>query len=259
MTWFRVIKTVEPSPSDRTEETPAAQQTTRQNPLCHCGKSIASHWPRTCEKLMNDQRGYMSRAGDKLVAAVQDGLRVLAITGSRRGEGRTMLSLYLGAGGGTRRHPSGRDGRRFRPPSARQQNRPGNRVRLARCSALEKFRSAKPRSSRSAMRSRCCRWNPRRPLARCRWPIRVTATIRAAAATFELLILDLGPLAAGEKIEFPPGEGCPLDAAIVVRDQRFSTVIESETIGRVLHDAGLEAVGIAENFVIEEDIPVTSV
>src|SRR5207244_6562981 len=50
---------------------------------------------------------------------------------------------------------------------------------------------------------------------------RVTATIRAAAASFELLILDLGPLGAGAEVAFPPGEGCPLDAAIVVRDLRF--------------------------------------
>jgi len=88
---------------------------------------------------------------------------------------------------------------------------------------------------------------------------RVTATIRAAAATFELLILDMGPLAAGEGIAFPPGEACCLDAAIVVRDLRFATVAQSEAVGHVLHDAGVEAVGIAENFVIDEEIPATSV
>jgi Mrp family chromosome partitioning ATPase len=81
---------------------------------------------------------------------------------------------------------------------------------------------------------------------------RVTATIRAAAATFELLILDLGPLAAGEEIAFPLGEACPLDAAIVVRDLRFATTAESESVGHMLQQAGVEAVGIAENFVIEE-------
>src|SRR3954467_14436966 len=57
---------------------------------------------------------------------------------------------------------------------------------------------------------------------------RVTATIRAAAATFELLILDLGPLSAGAEIAFPQGEACPFDAAIVLRDLRFATAPESE-------------------------------
>ena len=83
--------------------------------------------------------------------------------------------------------------------------------------------------------------------------------IRAAAATFELLILDLGPLGAGAEIAFPQGEGCPFDAAIVLRDLRFATAAESEAIGHSLHDAGVEAVGIAENFVIEDEIPATSV
>jgi hypothetical protein len=88
---------------------------------------------------------------------------------------------------------------------------------------------------------------------------RVTATVRAAAATFELLILDLGPMGPGEEICFPMDEACPLDAAIVVRDSRFATTSESEAIGRSLQEAGVEAVGIAENYVVEEDIPVTSV
>ena len=81
----------------------------------------------------------------------------------------------------------------------------------------------------------------------------IWATIRAAAATFELLILDLGPVGPGEEIAFPLGEKCPVDAAIVVRDIRFATLAESEAIGHGLSDAGVEAVGIAENFVVEEE------
>jgi hypothetical protein len=87
---------------------------------------------------------------------------------------------------------------------------------------------------------------------------RVTATLRAAAATFELLILDLGPISASDGIAFPPGEACPLDAAIVVRDLRFATAAEGIAVGQALADAGVEAVGIAENFVIEEETPTMS-
>src|SRR5204863_385261 len=43
-------------------------------------------WPRTCEKLFADDQSYLAQAGDKLLAAMQDGLKVLAVTGSRRGE-----------------------------------------------------------------------------------------------------------------------------------------------------------------------------
>jgi hypothetical protein len=88
---------------------------------------------------------------------------------------------------------------------------------------------------------------------------RVTATIRAAAATFELLILDLGPICPGEHLAFPPGEPSPLDAAIVVRDLRFATATESGSLCETLQDSGIEAVGIAENFVVDDELPVTSV
>jgi hypothetical protein len=88
---------------------------------------------------------------------------------------------------------------------------------------------------------------------------RVTATLRAAAATFELVLIDLGPLVPGEDELFPDGETCPFDAAIVVRDLRYASAAESETIGERLYATGIEAVGVAENFVIQEELPVTSV
>jgi Mrp family chromosome partitioning ATPase len=88
---------------------------------------------------------------------------------------------------------------------------------------------------------------------------RVTATLRAAAATFELVLVDLGPLGASDELLFPAEEACPLDAAIVVRDLRYASAAESEDIGQRLIAAGIEAVGIAENFVVEEELPATSV
>jgi hypothetical protein len=80
--------------------------------------------------------------------------------------------------------------------------------------------------------------------------------LRAAAATFELVIIDLGPLGPGEGIAFPPGEKCPLDATIVVRDLRFASTSESQDVGERLYEAGVEAVGVAENFVAQEEASV---
>jgi Mrp family chromosome partitioning ATPase len=217
------------------------------------------HWPRTCEKLFNDEHGYLTRAGDKLLAAVQDGLRVLAVTGSRRGEGRSTLALCLArAAARAGIQTAVMDADFARPQLASKiavevaygwQDAALGRVPL--CEAAVKSVADKltllPLESSAATRSLSLA-DPR-----------VTATIRAAAATFELLVLDMGPLAAGEGIGFPPGESCCLDAAIVVRDLRFATVAQSEAVGHVLHEAGVEAVGIAENFVIDEEIPATSV
>jgi Mrp family chromosome partitioning ATPase len=210
------------------------------------------HWPRVCEKLMTDEQGYLVRAGQRLLAAVQDGLKVLAITGSRRGEGRTTLALCLArAAVKAGVQAAVLDADFARPQLATKialdvaygwQDAALGRIPLSEAAikSLADNLTVLPLESSAATRSLSLA-DPR-----------VTATIRAAAATFELLILDLGPQAAGEPIAFPTGEACPLDAAIVIRDLRFATPDDSEAIGQMLQAAGVEAVGIAENFVTDE-------
>jgi Mrp family chromosome partitioning ATPase len=217
------------------------------------------HWPRTCEKLFADEQGYLSQAGDKLQAAVQDGLRVLAITGTRRGEGRTTLSLCLArAAAQAGIQVAVMDADFARPQLASKialevaygwQDAALGRIPLSEAAikSLQDGVTALPLESALVTRGLSLA-DPR-----------VTATIRAAAATFELLILDLGPIGPGEQLTFPPGEPSPLDAAIVVRDLRFATATESGSLCESLQDCGIEAVGIAENFVIEDELPATSV
>jgi len=210
------------------------------------------HWPRTCEKLVTDEAGYLSGAGDKLLAAVADGLRVLAITGSRRGEGRTTLALCLArtaAKAGIQ--TAVMDADFARPQLASKvalevaygwQDAAIGRIPLSEAAvkSLTDNITVLPLESSTATRSLSL-GDPR-----------VTAAIRTAAASFELLILDLGPVIAGQRIEFPPSEECPLDAAIVVRDLRFAGAAEGEAIGQMLTEAGVWAVGIAENFAFDE-------
>ncbi|HEY2412615.1 MAG TPA: hypothetical protein VGI40_10250 [Pirellulaceae bacterium] len=217
------------------------------------------HWPRTCEKLFTDEQGYLSQAGNKLQAAVQDGLRVLAITGTRRGEGRTTLALCLArAAAQAGIQVAVMDADFARPQLASKialevaygwQDAALGRIPLSEAAikSLHDGVTALPLESALVTRGLSLA-DPR-----------VTATIRAAAATFELLILDLGPIGPGENLAFPPGEPSPLDAAIVVRDLRFATATESGILCETLQDSGIEAVGIAENFVIEDELPVTSV
>jgi len=270
------IQPVELSPPPREEltlaETPAeeatddrvAQHAFATGPVPEPVKAVPLwevdrfHWPKTCEKLLAAD-GYFVHAGEKLLAAARDGLRVLAITGSRRGEGRTTLALCLArvaAKAGIQ--AAIMDADFARPQLASKigleithgwQDAALGKIPLSEAAvkSLADNVTALPLET-SAVGARLSLADPR-----------VTATIRAAAATFELLILDLGPVGPGEEIAFPVGERCPLDAAIVVRDLRFATLSESETIGRALADAGIEAVGIAENFVVHEELPVTSV
>jgi Mrp family chromosome partitioning ATPase len=211
------------------------------------------HWPRTCERLFADEHGYLAQAGDKLQAAMQDGLKVLGITGSRRGEGRSTLALCLARAAANAGIQVGVMDADFARPQL------GSKVGVDVAHGWQDAALGKIPLSEAAVKSLADNVTllplessaPTRALSLADG--RVTATIRAAAATFELLIIDLGPLSAGTVLEFPPGEGCPFDAAIVVRDLRFATAAESEAIGHTLHDAGIEAVGIAENFVVDDE------
>lgn len=207
------------------------------------------HWPRTCQKLLAEEGGYLRQAGQKLVAAVRDGLRILAITGSRRGEGRSTLALCLArvaAGAGL--NVVLMDGDFARPQLA---SKLGLEVAYgwqeAALGAIP-LSEAAIKSLDDGLTLMPLKSGPRTRSLSLADP-RVTATLRAAAATFDLVVLDLGPVGPGEQLVFPPGEVCPLDAAIVVRDTRLTEPAESEAVGRMLQAAGIEAVGIAENFV----------
>jgi Mrp family chromosome partitioning ATPase len=216
-------------------------------------------WPVTVERLVSDKDGYFAQASGRLIAAVRDGLRTLAISGSRRGEGRTTLALCLArAAAQAGIQVAVIDADFARPQLAARIGLEINHGWQDAATGLVPLSEAAIRSltdnitvlplEASAARTGLSLADPR-----------VTATLRAAAATFELVIVDLGPLAAGEEPHFPADEACPVDAAIVVRDLRYASTAESEDIGQRLLAAGVEAVGIAENFVVEEEIPVTSV
>jgi Mrp family chromosome partitioning ATPase len=210
-------------------------------------------WPATVERLVTDQDGYFGQASGRLLAAVRDGLRTLAITGSRRGEGRTTLALCLA-------RAAARAGIQVAVIDA-DFGRPqlAARIGLEVTSGWQEAAIGQIPLSEAAIRSLADNITIL-PLdasaARTELSLadpRVTATLRAAAATFELVILDLGPLSGSEHALFPEEEACPLDAAIIVRDLRYASAAESEAIGERLYAAGVEAVGIAENFVATED------
>jgi Mrp family chromosome partitioning ATPase len=216
-------------------------------------------WPVTVERLVSDKEGYFAQASERLLAAVRDGLRTLAISGSRRGEGRTTLALALArAAAKAGIQVAVIDADFARPQLAARigleihhgwQDAATGLVPLSETAirSLADNVTVLPLEA-SAARTGLALTDPR-----------VTATLRAAAATFELVIVDLGPLAASDELLFPADEACPLDAAIIVRDLRYASAAESENIGQRLMAAGVEAVGIAENFVVLEEIPATSV
>ncbi len=212
------------------------------------------HWPALCDKLLRDEQSYFAQAGEKIVAAVRDGLRSLAITGSRRGEGRTTLALCLARSAAS----AGLKVALVDADFARPQLAASLGLEIA--GSWHEAALGKTTLSEAAIKSLDDNLTVL-PLdvSTAAAPLsladpRLTKTLREAASAFDLLVLDLGPTAAGDGSLFPENEAPPADAAIVVRDLRYCTPSESQAIGERLSLSGIEAVGIAENFVPQEKL-----
>ncbi|MFN0017116.1 MAG: AAA family ATPase [Pirellulaceae bacterium] len=209
-------------------------------------------WPALCEKLLRDDQSYFAQAGGKIASAVRDGLKSLAITGSRRGEGRTTLALCLARSAAKAGLKVALVDADFTRPqlaaslgleiAASWHDAAFGKTTLAEAAikSIEENLTVLPLDVSSAAAALSLA-DPR-----------LTKTLRDVASAFDLLVLDLGPTAAGVDSLFPENEHPPADAAIVVRDLRYCTLAESQAIGERLGISGIEAVGIAENFVPSE-------
>lgn len=234
---------------------PAPVSTVPKRPYVPLWEVDRFTWPALCDKLMHDPSGYFATASNKLLSVVRGGLKVLGITGSRRGEGRTTLALCLArAAAQAGIHVALLDADFARPQLA-------SMLGLETAYGWQEAAIGKIPLSEAAVKSLADRLTVL-PLEVSTTSAaglsladpRVTATLRATAATFDLVIVDLGPLSQSDEPLFPPGEVCPLDGAIVVRDMRYSLLNESRVIGDRLYNAGIEAVGIAENFVTQPEL-----
>lgn len=209
-------------------------------------------WPGVCDRLMKDEQSYFGQAGGKLVAAAKDGLKTLGITGSRRGEGRTTLALCLA-------RCAAQSGLNVALIDA-----DFTRPQLASVMGLEvaygwqDAAQGKIPLPEAAVRSLADKITVL-PLeaSSVSWPLsladkRVSALIRTVSETHDLVIVDLAPMSGGSEPVFAADEAPPFDAVIVLRDLRYATPSETQAIGLRLHEAGIEAIGIAENFVPAE-------
>ncbi len=205
-------------------------------------------WPETVQKLLKDDKSYFMQAGAKLVAAAKDGLKTLAITGSRRGEGRSTLAMCLARCAAQSGISVAIIDADFQRPNLAGQ------IGLEIAYGWQDAASGKIPLAEAAVKSIADRVTVL-PLetSTAATPLsladsNVTSIFRTAADTFDLVVIDLGPMAAGEEPLFPTGEASPFDAVIVLRDLRYATATESQAVARRLQASGVEAVGIAENY-----------
>jgi Mrp family chromosome partitioning ATPase len=204
-------------------------------------------WPSICQRLLETRSRYFQHVGRRLKEAVDENHHILLVTGSRRGEGRTTLTLCL----------------------ARCAAEAGVQVALvdadlahpeldtqlgmeAPCSWLEVL-SGKSAVSEAAVASIEDRLTLfpliRTPDAdRAAREGRFAAFLRQVSAHFPLVIVDSGPAADDSLDLFTDEDNCLVDTAIIVRDLRHTTEKKALAAAQQLQQHGIPAVGIAENF-----------
>ncbi len=204
-------------------------------------------WPEICERLLKVESRYFEHVGQRLQAATEQGRHVLMIAGSRRGEGRTSLALCLArcaAESGVNVAIVDAD---IRNPQL------GTRLGMETpCSWLEVVAGKAPldEAAVASVEDRLTLF----PLAGSEdiqiesGDKRLLALVQEISSHYPLVIVDTGPLAAEECHSFADTNRCPVDAAIVVRDLRYTTEKKAAATAEQLQQSGIQAVGIAENF-----------
>jgi Mrp family chromosome partitioning ATPase len=204
-------------------------------------------WPAVSERLCQRETEYFRHAGEKLVQASQQGLRVLAMTSSQRGEGCTTLAICLARAvsvAGAR--VALLDADLQHPELCRQ-------LSLSFAHGWQDVLQGRQTWTESAVVSLEDQLTliPARhdgmldtPAAR-RAASRV---FREIASAFDLLIVDLGRLTPDSGELLGRGADCMANAGIVVRDVRKTSEESTLVAAARLKMLGLEAVGVAENF-----------
>ncbi len=205
----------------------------------------ALDWPEVITKLTSDPTSYFAQAGQKLTDAVRDGLKMLAVASSQRGEGCTTIALALAriaAQSGLDvavvdadfAHPEMAERLKLEIPTgwelATQQKIDLGEVAIRavhdQLTIYSLHKSAELSLSKPAVQD----------------------VLAAVAHRHALTIVDLGPLPAGDSAIFAT-TATAIDAVVVVRDVIRTPIDHIQSVATRLHASGIEAVAIAENFV----------
>ena len=204
-------------------------------------------WPEICDRLEAAPDECLQDAGRQLVAASRQGLKLLAVTSCRRGEGRTTLALSLArsaAAYGARvavldgdwRNPQLANQLGVEATGGWQDALEGN-LSLAdiAITSLEDNVTLLPLTSVPGAHD---------------LPLndgQVARLLATATRHFDLVIVDMEPMDL-----FPPPlvprRPLGIDAAIVVQDVRVRSASDVHRCVVWLREAGVQSVGIAENF-----------
>lgn len=205
-------------------------------------------WPEVCAQLDSAANGQLRESGAEIAAAAKQGLKVLAVTSVHREEGRTTLALSL----------------------ARHAAAAGIRVALVDADA------GNPELARQLGLESPCSWHD---VARQEQSLTEAAiysledgvtlfplaeptdgdlhavddkvlaqTLRTLTHRFDLIVVDMYPIDVHPSPMFSVCDACPVDMAVVVRDSRSTDQEQTVQAVQRIRNAGVKAVGIAENF-----------
>jgi Mrp family chromosome partitioning ATPase len=239
----------EPLPTPVAEAVPATEATVSTTELL--ADDTAAMWevehylyPEVSDRLLNEY-SYFAQAGRKMKQAAAAGLKMLAITGVVRHEGRTTLAITLArsaAAAGMRvvlvdcdfDHPELAQRLGLDIASGWQDVAAGE-VALAEVAirSLDDGITLLPLTS-SGQTARLSLDDPS-----------VRSLLDQCRSRFDLVILDHGPQL---QLTRATNEKPIVDAAIVVWDRRTQALDAAQEVARSLQAAGVEAIGIAENF-----------
>lgn len=202
-------------------------------------------WPRTCDQLLASEKPYFEEAARRLLEASRQGMRTLAVCESRRGEGCSTVALCIAKSAAAAGLRVGILDADFQSDGLTEMlglEVDCNWTQVASDSAaiLENSVQILDQSITLFPLSRDVRNSPvagASPLS----------FIPRIAEQYDLLVIDFGMLNEGAFAQALASK-LEIDAALVVRDLRHSSSRSVQTTVGQIRAAGIEAVGIAENF-----------
>lgn len=197
-------------------------------------------WPAAIDALFEEQAEYFEHAGHKLLAASREGLTTLAITSACAGEGTTTVLLCLA------RAVAAAGGRVAVLDGNLENAQIGKALSLEFASGWQLVATGAVELSEAAIagldeRITLFPAGVANEAVSSLADESVAQVLRRAAAGFDLLLIDAGQGELGATAEL-------IDAAMVVRDVRRTSDQQSLATALLLREAGVKAVGIAENF-----------
>jgi Mrp family chromosome partitioning ATPase len=224
--------------------------THRSEPVRPQWEVDAFRWTPTCTRLLASRGEDFSRVALHIAKIAQSGKRVLAVTSFGRGEGCTSLVLCLARQLAASQVETAVVDADFQNPQIAGQ------LGLSVACGWESVVAGRTPAGEVAIVSLADRltvfpWCAPEGSDPSATEPRVDATLARISASYEVVLVDAGPVFSAVRRLLRVPAGNPIQGALAIRDRRSTTDHQlAELIGR-LEGHGIPVIGVAENFVAQ--------